>query len=116
MAAADDDLERLLREVDASLGEGRTASGSRSPSTGPNAAASPTVGGRLSRRGRRAPARGEEPAPLSRVGQSAVAGGVAAVPVFVAFALLPFLRAGSGAAGAFVGAFAAWLLATLLRR
>ena len=130
--AADDDLERLLREVEASLGEGNKPD--------PNAAAGATGGGQVSRRpgGRAAKGSGATPAKgggaspakgggatpakrdgekaLGKVGQSAVAGGVAAVAVFIAFALLPFLRAGSGAAGAFAGAFAAWLIATLLRR
>lgn len=85
-----DDYSKLLAEVERSLNPAAApatrASGAKPPAT-------PSAGSR---------------------GQTAlVAGGVAAAVVFLLFALLPFLGAVSGAAGAFLGASAA---AYLLRR
>ena len=84
----DPDFEALLAEVE------QTVSG------GPQPAA-------------QVPARKSEQAPegrVSRAGTAVVAGAVAAVVVWVIFALLPFLRAGSGAVGAFLATFVAVLL------
>lgn len=84
----DPDFEALLAEVE------QTVSG------GPKPAA-------------QVPARKSEQASegrVSRVGTAVVTGAVAAVVVWVIFALLPFLRAGSGAVGAFLATFVAVLL------
>jgi len=47
---------------------------------------------------------------VGRARTAAVSGAVAAGAVWVAFAVLPFLRAPSGAIGAFLGAFVAVLV------
>ncbi len=62
------------------------------------------------------PADGERRDSTSAVPRALVAGAVAAGVVWLLFAILPFLGAFSGAAGAFVGAFAATLIWTYLRR
>lgn len=58
----------------------------------------------------------ERPGRGSEMSRALVAGGVAAAVVWLLFAILPFLGSFSGAAGAFVGAFAAVLIVTYLRR
>lgn len=82
MAKSDDEIERLLAEVDGTLG-----------------------------RGGRAPAR-SEPAATKAPGKfelsarvAAVSGALAAAGVFGLFAVLPFFGAFSGAAGAFTATF-----------
>lgn len=52
----------------------------------------------------------------SRVRTAAVSAAVAASAVWVLFALLPFLRAGSGAAGAFIATFLVLLVLRGRRR
>ena len=47
---------------------------------------------------------------VGRVRSAVVVGAVAGASVWVLFALLPFLRAGSGGIGAFLAAFAATVL------
>lgn len=79
-----DDVESLLAEVERSLGGG---------STGPP-----------QRRADSPPAR------TSRIRSAAVTGAVAGGVVWVLFALLPFLRAGSGAIGAFLATFVVLLV------
>lgn len=94
-----DDINDLLREVDQSL------SGERGRSRRP------------ARRAGSYPA--TAPAERERRGAIAVAttsGGVAAVLVFLLFAVTPFLGAISGAAGAFLGTFIAVLLSRLRHR
>jgi hypothetical protein len=83
MAPSDDEIERLLAETERALG--------RSPArpAAPPPAADP-----------RAPSAFE-----TSVRVSAVCGLIAAAVVFAVFAVLPFLRAFSGAAGAFVATF-----------
>jgi ferric-dicitrate binding protein FerR (iron transport regulator) len=77
------DIEALLAEVD------RTVSGKSSP----------------------APKKTDPPTPWLRRTEIALAAAVCvAAAVWLAFAILPFLGAFSGAAGAFVGAFVAVLL------
>ena len=82
MAKSDDEIERLLAEVDGTLG-----------------------------RGSRTPAR-DEPASVKASGKfemsarvAAVSGAMAAAVVFAIFAVLPFFGAFSGAAGAFTATF-----------
>lgn len=83
MAKSDDEIERLLAEVDGTLGrDGRSA-----PAAGQPAAARPP--GKLEMSARVA----------------AVSGALAAAVVFGLFAVLPFFGAFSGAAGAFTATF-----------
>lgn len=84
MAKSDDEIERLLAEVDGTLGRG----GGTSPASGGQPAAA------------KPPGKFEMSA---RVG--AVSGALAAAGVFALFAILPFFGAFSGAAGAFVATF-----------
>jgi hypothetical protein len=59
------------------------------------------------------PREGTEPEPgrlVQQVRAAAISGAVAAGAVWVLFAVLPFLRAGSGAVGAFLAAFTAVLV------
>ncbi len=83
MAKSDDEIERLLAEVDGSLG-GR---GSRTPARNETAPAAPA--GKLETSARVA----------------AVSGALAAAVIFGLFAVLPFFGAFSGAAGAFTATF-----------
>jgi hypothetical protein len=104
VASDDDDIERLLREVEGALGDG-------SPSR-----ASPA------RRGGSQPSRSDAaaPGPVDRVragfpasiAVGAVAGGV----VGVVFAVLPFVDSLSGALGAFLGATGVMMAGRLRRR
>jgi hypothetical protein len=84
MAYSDDEIERLLAETERTLGH--SGGSARSVTPPPAAATTPT------------------PFETS-VRVSAVSGLLAAVVVFAVFAVLPFLRAFSGAAGAFVATF-----------
>ena len=82
------EVDRLLAEVDGMLGDGPQAlrpAARRRPSRPP---------GRWS----------------AGCGRPLMAGAVAGVGVWVLFALLPFLRAGSGGVGAFLATFVAVLL------
>jgi hypothetical protein len=83
------DVDKLLAEVERTLG-GETT-GAAKP--GRERAPAPRRGG-----------------PAARLRAAAVSGAVAAVVVWVAFALLPLLGATSGAAGAFLGVFVAVLM------
>jgi hypothetical protein len=84
MAHSDDEIERLLAETERTLGGGS----SRSSAPLPAAPKTPT------------------PTPFeTSVRVSAISGLMAAAVVFAVFAVLPFLRAFSGAAGAFVATF-----------
>jgi hypothetical protein len=88
-----DDIDALLAQVEQSL------SGAPAPQRG------------------KAPARREQPtASGGTVSRAVMAGAVAAVVVFVLFALLPFLGATSGAAGAFLGAVVTALVLGFLHR
>jgi hypothetical protein len=94
--ASDDEIDRLIAEAEAALG---------------NRPARPPV----------APARSAPVEPAagrfnSPVKVSAVSGGVAAALVFATFAVLPFLGALSGAAGAFVATFFIVLGQRIFRR
>jgi hypothetical protein len=84
------DIDKLLAEVDGMLSGGGT------PASRPvvPAGADETASGGL----------------VARVRVAAVSGGVAAVVVWFMFAVLPFLQAFSGAAGAFLAAFFAVLV------
>jgi hypothetical protein len=84
MAHSDDEIERLLAETERTLGN---SGGSARSATPPPAAEKTPTAFELS------------------VRVSAVSGLLAAVVVFAVFAVLPFLRAFSGAAGAFVATF-----------
>jgi hypothetical protein len=83
MSRSDDEIERLLAETERALGH---SGSSRSPAPPPAAATTPS-------------------AFETSVRVSAVSGLIAAAVVFAVFAVLPFLRAFSGAAGAFVATF-----------
>lgn len=87
--ARDDDIERLLAEVDSTLG------GAGPPAKRP---------------------RSEVASAGSRVSTPVLAGAVAGVAVFLLFAVLPFLGAISGAAGAFLGAAGTAIVLSLRRR
>jgi hypothetical protein len=82
------DVDKLLAEVDAMTG-GTTA---RRPAAQPPARTEPAGGF------------------TARVRTAATAGVVGGGVVWVMFAVLPFLRAGSGAIGAFLATFVAVLL------
>lgn len=83
MAKSDDEIERLLAEVDGTLGRG----GRSTPAAGQPAAA-------------KLPGKFEMSARVA-----AVSGALAAAGVFGLFAVLPFFGAFSGAAGAFTATF-----------
>lgn len=87
--ARDDDIERLLAEVDGTLG------GSKTPAKRP----------------RREAASGG-----SQVSTPVLAGVLAGGLVFLLFAVLPFLGAFSGAAGAFLGAAGTAIVLSMRRR
>jgi hypothetical protein len=93
------DIDKLLAEVDGMLegGTGSTTAGARkAPAT---------------RRGSSAVERADEGGGLTaRMRTAAVAALVGSGAVWVLFAMLPFLRATSGAAGAFLATFVAVLL------
>jgi hypothetical protein len=103
---ADDDIENLLREVDSALGNRAPdkARADREPQRQAGRGADPTDG---------RPVRGRirEALPVSLA-----AGVVCAVVVWVLFAVLPFLGADSGGAGAFLAGFAVMFLSRVLRR
>jgi hypothetical protein len=84
------DIDKLLAEVDGMLAGGTTpAKRPVAPLDGPE----PTSGGLV-----------------GQVRAAAVSGVVAAVGVWCIFAVLPFLKAGSGASGAFLATFVAVLV------
>lgn len=99
--ASDDEIDRLIAEAEAALG---------------NRPAAPRPAGPPARQSRPSP--GERAAGRydSPVKVSAISGGVAAALVFATFAVLPFLGALSGAAGAFVATFFIVLGQRLFRR
>jgi hypothetical protein len=84
------DVDKLLAEVDGMFAGGGTAP---HRSVQPHGAAESDGGGLV-----------------GQVRVAAVSGAVAAVVVWLVFAVLPFLGATSGAAGAFLASFAAVLL------
>jgi hypothetical protein len=96
--ARSDDIDRLLGEVERSLGRAEPAG---SPRRTP-----------AKRRERAEPA---EPR-LNSVEVATIAAVVAAAAVFAVFTLTPFLGAVSGAAGAFLGVFLTVLVGRLRRR
>lgn len=101
MARGDsEDIEKLLREAEQTL------------SGGP--AAVPVTRSGSSRAARTAPPARNGGRGVVRI--AALSGAAAATLVFAVFALLPFLGAISGAAGAFVGVFLAVLIGRLRRR
>lgn len=101
MARGDsDDMEKLLREAEQTLGGRAGAEPARR--SGSRRAARSTPPARKGGRG--------------AVGIAATSGAAAAALVFVLFGLVPFLGALSGAAGAFVGVFLAVLIGRLRRR
>lgn len=95
MAKSDDEFDRLLAETEAAI-QGRPSPPAERP-----AAAAP----------QRPPGRFE-----TSLRVSAVSGTVAAAGVFAAFAVLPFLGAFSGAAGAFIATFVIALAQRVTRR
>ncbi len=97
MASTDDDFDKLMAETERML-----AGPTPAKSAAPARRADPAV----------APASGRFE---SSIRTSAVSGSVAAVLVFVAFALTPFLGAISGAAGAFVATFVIMLVQRITR-
>lgn len=94
--ASDDEIDRLIAEAEAALGN--------------RPARPPVASGRTSPV---EPAAGRFDSPVK---VSAVSGGVAAALVFATFAVLPFFGAFSGAAGAFVATFFIVLGQRIFRR
>jgi hypothetical protein len=102
MAGADDDIEKLLREVDSALGGAKPA---RSGGAVQPASANPASP---------APAHGRQPLAAARRAASIGAGwgvGVGAV-----FWVLPFVHSASGGLGAFVAAFSVSFVGRVRRR
>jgi hypothetical protein len=100
-----DDYEKLLAEVESTLGAKKPSGGStpaRRPAAPDKRAAEPA-----------ARATGGLPA---NVRTAVIAGAVAAGVVFALFAFLPFLGSVSGAAGAFLGVTIAVFVTGYLRR
>ena len=96
--ASDDEIDRLIAEAEAALG---------------NRPVAPRPAGPPARSSSAEPAAGRYDSPVK---VSAISGGVAAALVFATFAVLPFLGALSGAAGAFVATFFIVLGQRLFRR
>jgi hypothetical protein len=97
--ASNDEIDRLIAEADAALGN--------------RPAARPTPARRSEAA---APAERSAGKLESSVKASAISGGMAAALVFATFAVLPFLGAISGAAGAFVATFFIILGQRMFRR
>jgi hypothetical protein len=104
MAGADDDIEKLLREVDSALGGARPA---RSGGAVQPASTSPA-----------APARGPAPGrqPLAAARRAAGIGAGWGVGVGAVFWVLPFVHSASGGLGAFVAAFSVSFVGRVRRR
>ena len=101
MAGADDDIEKLLREVDSALGDGAAAAGGAvRPARGVPVAATPAAGGRQS---------------LAAARRAAEIGAAWGVGVGAVFWLLPFVHSASGGLGAFVAAFSVSFLGRVRR-
>jgi hypothetical protein len=100
---ADDELERLLREVDSALGSPKPT-----PRQAEGSAPASSAGAAVERGGR---GRVRDAFPV------AVASGVASgVVVWFLFALLPFVSATSGGLGAFLAGFVVMFVNRLVRR
>lgn len=98
MAAADsDDINKLLRQVDESIGESSSATAERGSTT-------------------RSVARRPEPTWRGALAVATSSAVVAAAVVFIVFTMLPILGALSGAAGAFIAAYVTVLVGRLARR
>jgi len=96
-----DDIDKLLAEVDRMTGDAPRPGASPVPRARRRAAAAAPEGDSLAAVGRDLAGRGRT---------AAVAAVVAGAGVFAVFAVLPFLGAFSGAAGAALGTFVAVLL------
>lgn len=105
MAGADDDIEKLLREVDSALRGG--VSGKKVQPAGSGAAV--TAAGATGGPGRRAGLAGSIP-------RATAIAGAWGVGVGGMFLVLPFLQSVSGALGAFVAAFSVSILGRRPRR
>jgi len=99
MAGADDDIEKLLREVDTALGAG-AAGGAVRPAQGAPVVAAPATGGRE---------------PLAAARRAAGIGAAWGVGVGAVFWVLPFVHSASGGLGAFVAAFSVSFLGRVRR-
>ena len=100
MAGSDDEIEKLLREVDGALGGKPSAPQGQAPSS--RAAAqepASTAAGRFER------------ALLPAV----AVGAICAAPVWVVFSILPFVSGMSGSLGAFVAGFSVSLVGRVRR-
>jgi hypothetical protein len=104
MASDGDDIERLLREVDAALNPAPAAraSGGKTPAELPPGT-SPPAGGAVTRL-------------RAGVPVAVAAGAVSGAVVGVVFGILPFVDGFSGALGAFLGAAGVSLAGRLRRR
>jgi hypothetical protein len=96
--ASNDEIDRLIAEADAALGNRPAAR--PTPDRRPEAAPAERTAGKLE----------------TSVKASAFSGGMAAAVVFATFAVLPFFGALSGAAGAFVATFFIILGQRMFRR
>jgi hypothetical protein len=106
---ADDDIENLLREVDSALGNQAPVKGKPGRPPEPQSGRDADRSDRSDRRSFRGRMRAALPVSLAT-------GVVCAVVVWVLFAVLPFLRADSGGAGAFLAGFVVMFLSRVLRR
>jgi hypothetical protein len=102
MAGADDDIEKLLREVDSALGGARPA---RSGGAVQPASTSPA-----------APAPGPGRQPLAAARRATGIGAAWGVGVGAVFWVLPFVHSASGGLGAFVAAFSVSFVGRVRRR
>lgn len=106
MAGSDDDIEKLLRDVEATLG-GKNASPAKRDERRPGTAAS---GG---------PSGASASSMTDRLEQAALPavaiGTLCAAPVWVAFSILPFVDGISGGIGAFAAGFSVSFVGRLRR-
>lgn len=113
MASGDDDIEKLLREVEGVLGGGTAAPGPGAGAGGAVQKASPAPSGQPA-------ADGAAGGPVERVRAgvpvAVAAGAVSGAVMFVVFGVLPFVDAWSGALGAFVAGAGVSLAGRLRRR
>jgi hypothetical protein len=110
VAGGDDDIERLLKEVESALGPtkpgGDASSGGGRPRPVERSGSSDGQGG-----DRGAMARVRDGVPVA-----VTAGAVSGAVVYVVFAIVPFVSSFSGAVGAFIGAAGVSLAGRLRRR
>jgi hypothetical protein len=109
---ADDDIEKLLREVEATLNPGAASGGRKPAGSAPERGSAQGGGAGASDAGDKGMvARVRDGVPVA-----VAAGAVSGAVVWVVFAVVPFVSSLSGAVGAFVGAAGVSLAGRLRRR